>query len=69
MRGKKAKFLRKLAYTHKVGKATVTLNFRHREYEYVDPPRRWRSLNKTCITDELRYMYQALKGRRGLPPV
>jgi len=69
MRGKKAKLLRKIAYTQRVGKAIVTLDFRDREYDWVDPPGRWRSLNKTCIADEQRFMYQALKGRRGLPPV
>ena len=69
MRGTRAKLLRKMAYTHKVGKVWVTLNWRERTHEYVDPPNRHRSLNKTCIADELRFLYQALKGRRSLPPV
>lgn len=66
MRGKKAKLLRKIAYSQKIGDAIFVLDYNDREYEYVDSPNRHRSLNKTCIADEQRYLYQSLKGRRGV---
>jgi len=61
MRGKRAKILRKIAYQNPVMKYS-----RNREYESVVSPGQHRhKMPLTIITDNERYMYQALKGRRG----
>jgi len=62
MRGKRAKILRKIAYADN----PVMKYARNREYENVVCPGQHRhKVPLTIIADNERYMYQALKGRRG----
>jgi hypothetical protein len=61
LRGSKAKVLRAIAY-----EGTAMKYSRNREYEMVKCPGQWRhKMPLTIIADDMRYYYQALKGRRG----
>jgi hypothetical protein len=60
MRGKKAKFLRRLVW----GKSPMKLSH-NREYRMSACPNQHRhKMPLTILTDDERYLYQALKGRR-----
>lgn len=60
MRGKKAKFIRKLVYGDSPEKYS-----NNREYKLTTCPNQYRHDNPlTILADDKRYFYQALKGRR-----
>lgn len=62
MNGKRAKMLRRIAYGDH--------DPRDVEYKMVVCPNQYRHKSpNTIIADEKRFMYQTLKGRRGLPAI